>query len=185
MRHVARILGAVALALSVAGCGYTTRSMISSQYRTIYITPFVNKIDITREFDVDRKYRLYRPHLESDLTRAVSEKYLFDGNLKPVDPDLADVTLKGELIEFRKDPLRYDNGDEVAEYRVSVVVGMSLWDNKKQETIWEEKSFTGDTTFFPTTSTLPNVVKKTDDQAINDAIADLARRIVERTVEQW
>jgi hypothetical protein len=175
----------IGVCVMAAGCGYTTRSLISSQYRTIYITPFANSVDITRETDVGRKYRLYRPHLETDVTRSISDKYLFDGNLKPVESSVADVTLKGDLIEFRKDPLRYDTNDEVAEYRISVVVTLALTDNKNQELIWEEKRFAGEATYFPTTSTLPNVTKKTDDQAINDAIADLARRVVERTVEQW
>jgi len=45
----------------LAGCGYTTRSSIGGKYKTIYVTPFVNKIDITREGDVASKYKLYRP----------------------------------------------------------------------------------------------------------------------------
>ena len=116
--------------LVLAGCGYTTRSMISDKYKTIYITPFVNKTDITSEFNTGSQYHIYRPHLETDVTTAVVNKFLFDGNLKPVKMDDADMVLKGELLDFRKDPLRYDNGDNVLEYRVSIVVNLSMWDKK-------------------------------------------------------
>ncbi len=165
---------------AIAGCGYTTRSAIATKYRTIYITPFVNKIDITREADVGSKYRIYRPQLETDITNAVVNKFLFDGNLKPVKSESADVTLKGELIEFRKDPLRYDENENVTEYRVNIVVNISLWDNREGKLLWEEKGFTGDTSYFTS-----GTQAKSEPQAINDGIADLARRIVERAVEEW
>ena len=172
------------LTFVMAGCGYTTRSMISSKYRTIHIKQFINKIDITRETDASSKYKLYKPSLDTDLTRSVIDKFLFDGNLKPVKEEFADLVLKGELVEFRRDSLRTEN-NEVQEYRVNIVVNLSLWDKKEDKLVWQENSFTGDFTYFPFSSTLPNIVKKSDDQAVNEAIADLSRRIIERTVEQW
>ena len=164
----------------LSGCGYTTRSMISSEYKTIYVVPFVNKIDLTQEDYAANKYRIYRPLLETDITKTVINKYLFDGNLRPVKEGIADLILKGELAEFRKDPLRYDDDNNVTEYRVNLLVNLSLWDSKANKLVWEEKNFTGDTTFFVTGSQA-----KSEGQAVNDALADLARRIVERTVEEW
>lgn len=173
------------LLANLSGCGYTTRSMISNKYRTIYITPFVNKIDITKDTDVGNKYKLYRPMLESEVSKAVTNKYLFDGNLRPTSQGQADLTLKGELMEFRKDPLRYSDNNDVDEYRVNILVHLVLWDNKENKLVWEENNFTGDYTYFPTSSTLPGVTKKSDDAAITEGISDLARRVVERSVEQW
>lgn len=170
----------------LTGCGYTTRSMISDKFRTIYITPFVNKIDLTEEASVAYKYKIYRPMLEQELTKAVVNKFLFDGNLKPTKKESADLVLKGDLVEFRKDPLRYnEDNDEVSEYRMNIVVNIIMWDNKENKLVWEENGFTGDFTYFPTSSDMENVTEKTDEQAVPDAIDDLARRIVERTVEQW
>ena len=182
MKKTTFLLAASCLLIVTAlcGCGYTTRSMISNKYRTIYILPFVNKTDITNESYTASKYRLYRPHLETDITTSVVNKFLFDGNLKPVKEQNADLILKGELVDFRKDPLRYNNNDEVLEYRVNLVINISLWDKKENKLVWEENNFTGDTSYF-TTSTL----QKSEPTAINDALADLARRVVERVVEQW
>lgn len=166
--------------LLLSGCGYTTRSMVGSKYRTIYITPFVNKVSITNSTDAENKYRIYRPMIETDITRSVINRFLFDGNLKPLKKETADLTLKGELVDFRKDTLRYDTNNNVNEYRINLVVNISLWDRETNKLIWEENNFTGDTTFFPTGNQA-----KTEDTAVTDALNDLSRRIVERTVEQW
>jgi hypothetical protein len=92
----------------------------------------------------------------------------------------ADLILKGEVVDFRKDPLRYDNSDNVSEYRINLVVNISLWNKEENKLIWQENNFTGDTTYFAT-----GTQSKTEDTAVTDALNDLSRRIVERTVEQW
>ncbi len=168
------------LLLTTSGCGYTTRSMIGSKYKTIYITPFVNKVNITNQADAENKYRIYRPMIETEITRSVNNKYLFDGNLRPLKEESADLILKGEVMDFRKDPLRYDNNSNVSEYRINLVVNISLWDRGTNKLIWQENNFTGDTTFFPTgNQAIP------EETAVRNALDDLSRRIVERTVEQW
>jgi len=180
LRSTFFIILLVACSLWLAACGYTTRSMVSNKFKTIYITQFANKVDITQETYSANKYRIYRPMLETDITRAVIDKFLFDGNLKPVKSESADLVLKGELMEFRRDPLRYTDSDEVEEYRINLVVNIGLWDNKENKLIWQENNFTGDTTYFVT-----GQAAKSETTALNDAISDLARRIVERVVEQW
>ena len=174
------------LSFALSGCGYTTRSMISSQYKTIHIKQFINRIDLTMEGDSYNKYKIYKPTLETDITKSVIDRFLFDGNLKPVKEENADLVLKGELVEFRRDPLRTEN-DEVQEYRVNIVVNLGLWDTKTEQLVWQENNFTGDYTYYPYSSSLPGIAsyKKSDDQAVNEAVTDLSRRIVERTVEQW
>lgn len=173
-------LGFCVMVIFLAGCGYTTRSMLSDKYRTIYVTPFVNKIDITSESDAGSKYKLYRPTIETDVTRYVNNRYLFDGNLRPAKEELADLVLKGEIVEFRKDPLRYLDNDVVSEYRINLIVNISLWDKQEDKLVWKEDNFTGDTTYFTQGSQA-----KSEDTAVNTALEDLARRIVERTVEDW
>ena len=177
------------LVAGLTGCGYTTRSMLYGKYNSIYVAPFLNKVDITQEAYSANKYRIYRPMLETDITKKVINKYLFDGNLKPAKENQADLVLKGELIEYRKDPLTYTQDSEnVSEYRINVNVNLSLWDQKENKLVWEEKNFNGNYSYFVKTSTINpgnNVVPVSEDTAVNNAIEDLARRIVERTVEQW
>jgi hypothetical protein len=154
--------------------------MITNKYRTIYVKPFVNKIDVSNEVSSANRYKIYRPMVESDVTKYVINRYLFDGNLRPGKEEMADLILKGEVVEFRKDPLRYTDNDDVSEYRINIVVNLSLWDRKENVLVWEESNFTGDTTYFTSGSQA-----KSEDSAVTYALTDLARRIVERTVEQW
>ncbi len=81
--------------------------------------------------------------------------------------------------------MRYVNNDEdaVLEYRVNIVVNITLWDNKEKKIVWDEPGFTGDYTYF--TQPQGATPALSEDQAISNAITDLARRIIERTVEQW
>jgi len=132
MRRIFTLVLAAA-GLIIAGCGYSTRSLISTQYRTIYVAPFENRIDITLETDRENKYKLYKPGLETRITSAVSNKYLFDGNLKPASSQTADLSLKSELVEFVRDPLSYDQNDDVKEYRVLIRVNLRLWNNKENK----------------------------------------------------
>jgi hypothetical protein len=172
------VSGCIACAVFLlAGCGYTTRSLIASKYHTVHVPPFYSSIDITRESDVGNKYKIYRPGLETDITKTLTNKFLFDGGVRPGDADTSDLELKGELVEFRRDPLRYRDNDDVEEYRLNLVVNISLWDKKENKLLWEEKNFTGDTTYFPS--------QKSEDAAIKVALDDLARRIVARVVEEW
>jgi hypothetical protein len=170
----------VACSLWLSSCGYTTRSMISNKYKTIYVAPFVNKIDITREADTANKYKVYKALLETDITKSVVDKFLFDGNLKPVKQPNADLLLKGEVTEFRRDPLRYDDDNNVEEYRINILVNLKLIDAKSEQALWQENGFTSDSSYF-----VRGTNAKPDDTAVSEAISDLSRRIVERTVEQW
>ncbi len=170
----------------LTGCGYTTRSMLYGKYNTIYIAPFLNKVDVTQESFSENKYRIYRPMLETDITKKVINRYLFDGNLKPAKEPSADLVLKGELIEYRKDPLSYTaNTENVTEYRINIYVNLSLWDTKENKLLWQENNFNGNYSYFTNYNTTNSSIQVPEATAVNNAIEDLARRIVERTVEQW
>jgi len=182
MRRVGFLLGLTigTLAVIAAGCGYTTRSLVSSQYATIRIPPFANKIDITLEGDTQSRYKVYRPMLETEVSRAVVNRFIYDGSLKVSADAAADLVLEADLVEFRRDPLRFTSNNDVEEYRLNIVVHLRLKDGKRNALLWEEKNFTGDATYF-----VSGPQAKSEDTAITDAIKDIARRIVERVVEQW
>lgn len=162
------------------GCGYSTRSGLASHIKTVYIKPFVNQIDMTQLSSGNERFPLYRHQMEVDLTNAVIDRYHFTGLLRPVTVEQADTRLEGELISFRRDALRYDASQQVEEWRLSVVVNIRFFEQTTQALLWEESQFIGDTTFF---ALGPNA--ESESSALDRAIQDLARRIVERTVESW
>ena len=162
------------------GCGYSARPGLPSSMRTVYIKPFINKIDITQLGMNMREFPIYRHGMETDLTNAVIRRYQFTGLLRPASAERADTRLEGELVEFRKDPLRYNASQRVEEWRLNVVVNLRFYDRQNAEPIWEESHFTGDTTYFELGANA-----ESETAALSRAIEDVAKRIVERTVENW
>ena len=166
--------------VAVVGCGYSTGSLLSSNLKTIYVDNFKNKIDIGKEVTESQRYTLYRPGLESDVTNAIAERFALDGNLRIANKDKADLILKGNVVDYRQEALRYDGNDNVEEYRIKVSLDMELLDVANDKILWQEKGFVGEST-YKTQGRLAT----SEDVARTEAIEDLARRIVERTVEGW
>ena len=169
------------LCLAMTGCGYTSRPGAASIFKTVYVKPFVNRIDITQLSTSDQdRFPLYRHHMEVDITNEVINRFQFTGLMRPAGPDRADVRLEGELVSYHKDPLRYDPAQQVEEWRVNVVVNLRFIDQTTQMLLWEESHFVGDATYFAI-----GPKAESEAAALDRAITDLARRVVERTVESW
>lgn len=171
---------AAACGVAVAGCGYSTRPGLASHLKTVYVKPFTNKIDVTQLTTRDGRFPLYRHRMEVDVTNAVISRYQFTGLLRPASPDRADCRLEGELTQFRRDALRYDANSQVEEWRLNLVVNLRFVDQTTQTALWEEDGFTGDTTYFAIGSSA-----ESESSALDRAVTDLARRVVERSVENW
>jgi len=166
--------------ITAGGCGYTSASLLPPELDSIHVDNFVNKIDPAGEVSDRRSGYSYRPGLENDITRAVIDGYIFDGNLGIRTADKAVLLLKGTLTDFRKFPLSYDNADNVEEFRIELSVDIELLNNSTGKLMWRENGFTGQSSY---TVTGPNA--KTEATALTEAVNDLAQRIVERTIEAW
>lgn len=160
----------------ITGCGYTTRSTLPDSIKTIHVEMFKNKID----FAAEGRRNIYLPLLEIKVRNAVIERFLFDGNLKIAEKDKSDLVLKGELQGYDRSALRYEDNGDVQEYRIHITVSLEMLDAQTGEVKWTEPSFVGEATYFTSGS-----LAKSEDAAVAEAITDLARRIVERTVEDW
>jgi hypothetical protein len=164
------------LVLSIAGCGYTTGSLLPSNYKRIAIQPFQNKVN-----NLDQNGSVpYVPLLESNVRTAIIDRFLFDGNLRVADPDKADLVLSGDLIGIAQDDLRQDVNLNVQEYRIRIIVSLTMTDSVTGKVLWKEPSFSGETTYF-----LTGAQAQSQSSAIDAALVDLATRVVERTVENW
>jgi hypothetical protein len=164
------------MAMTFTGCGYTTGSLISSRFQTIFVQPFENKIDYMNQ---DQR-QIYIPQLELKVHTAVIDRFMFDGNLRVAEEGNSDLVLKGKVLSFEREELRLTSAEDVKEYRLRVTVAISMWDPVNEKIVWEEPSFAGETTYYTTGS-----LAKSESQAIQDVVTDLARRVVERTIEDW
>lgn len=172
--------GVAFLLASMVGCGYTTRPGLPTNVQTVYIKPFGNRIDLTQVTTDLSRFPIYRHGMETNLTNAILSRFQFTGLLRPAGAERADWRLEGELVEFRRDALRYDASAQVEEWRLNVVVDLRMVDQRTQVLLWQEPRFTGDTTYFARGANA-----ESETAALDRAITDLARRIVERTVENW
>ena len=164
----------------VTGCGYTTKTLLPENVHTVTVLPVKNAIDLSAEISDKDHFRVYRPGLEVDVTNAMINRFIFDGNLKVVKPDKADLVVEAKLIDYRRDVLRYNAGNEVEEYRLNVVLDVAVYQASDKKELWHESNLVGDTTSFVTGRRAVN-----EDEAVAKAVEDVARRVVEKTVELW
>ena len=157
----------------LSGCGYTQHVHLPNDIKTVAVKTFKNEIPPNEQF-------AYRPGLEIELTNAIIDRLIFDGNLKVVDESKADAVLEGAIVSYKQEGLRFDRLDSVQEYRLFLVVKFKLIDRKTNKVIIEEPNFSGRAEFFVSRS--PAVTRRT---AANNATTDLARSLVDRIVEEW
>ena len=169
----------LAVTALLSGCGYTTKSLLPENLRSVNVAPVKNSIDLSGEVSDTTPFRVYRPGLEVEITNAVINRFIFDGTLKVAPAEKADAVLEASLVDYRRDVLRYSGGEDVQEYRLSVVLDAKLTQKSDGKTLWSNR-VVGDTTFF-----LSGSRAITEDEATSRAVEDLARRVVETTIEYW
>ncbi len=77
--------------------------------------------------------------------------------------------------------MRYGEDNEtVEEYRISIVCSVEVKNAKKDETRWKEPRIIGDATYI-----LSGTYATSESTCVTAAVSDLARRIVNRTIEEW
>lgn len=164
---------------SLSGCGYTTKSLLPENIQRVHVPPVRNSIDLSSEISEKTPFRVYRPGLEVELTNAIINRFIFDGVLKVTPDEKADARLEMSLLDYRRDALRYTEGEDVQEYRLNITVEANLVQKSGGKVLWHER-ITGDSTFF-----LSGPRAITEDEAAAKAVEDVARRVVERTIEYW
>lgn len=171
-----RRLLTVVLCGMLAGCGYTTGSLLPSNIKTIAIEPFKNKVNFLNE----SVRGLYVPLLENRVYDTVVFRFQQDGNLKITKPETADLVLTADLTGFDREELRVNDDDNITEYRIRITVSFKVFDRTTNEEMLSEESFSGESTYQ-----LTGPRARSETAALNDALTDLARRMVERTIENW
>ena len=166
--------------LQTTGCGYTHKTILPNQIKTIHIASIKNSIDLTGEISDKNRFRVYRPGLEVDLTNAIMNRFIFDGNLKVVNREKADAIVEAKLVDYRRDPLRYSEGDDIQEYRLSITLDVVVYLAGGHKVLWHITGLTGDTSFF-----LSGARALSEDEAAAKAVEDVARRVVDKTIELW
>ena len=160
-------------AMVLSGCGYTRKTVLPRNIKTIYVETVKIKIDV-------EKIYAYQPGLEMDITNAVIRRLQQEGIVKVVSKEHADAILKTDLLSFVQQGLRFTNLQSVQEYQLFIEVRLRLVDAKTGDLIWEEPTFTGDNEYY-----VSSVNSIGEQKAAVDAIDRLALNIVDRIVQDW
>ncbi len=154
------------LLLFPLSCGYTHQSVLPRHIQTIAVTPFENQT--------------FEPGLEIDFNKKLTDRVLFERIARLSSPSKAEAVLKGNLLEYEREPLRYTDAQDVQEYRLRLVVQAVLEDAKTGEVLWSENRFSGESSFFTS-----GALTKSEQTARDELFDDLARRLVSRLAEGW
>lgn len=160
MRPIAAFLSLVIL---LAGCGvYTLNPAGKSSIKTISVEPFENK---TNEFGFTDR-----------LAEIVIDAFIKEGTLRVVPSGKADAALVAVLNRYEKLPFKFDQSDQVEEYKVLLDLQVTLKNPKDDSDIWTEHM---------TQEGVYNANSETEQDGQQRAGARLVDAILNRTTKSW
>lgn len=162
------ILFAGCCVLFLGGCTYTSSSILPSHIKKINVTSFINES--------------FRPDMDEKITSAIIKEFISDGRLTPADKENPDAILFGEIKRYFLEPLSYTEKMNVEEYKVWIIVDIWLKDLKENKILWRENGIESWTT---ASSTGGGLEIRVENEAINEVIDKLARKVVKRVIDGW
>ena len=156
--------------LVISGCGYSTSTaLLPSHLKTIAIPVFGNSTTETT--------------IEQQITEAVIARFVADNHLRVVDERSADSILRGRVAAYRNSVFGFSNTTEAQEYRVTIVVDVTLKDTVKNREMWSEPAMAKTANYYVVN--VPGQTARTELDGRKEAIDKIAEEIVNRTVESW
>ena len=145
----------------VSGCGYSQKSLIDRKINTIYISIFENNTFVRG--------------IEFDIAKAVKDEIMSRTSLRIVQKDSADVIMTGEIGGSAQAALSQSR-DNIVESSVSISASVTLLDTRTGRTMGGGAG--GGAAFIVDRG--ENVQSATE-----EAIANLARVLVDNLEEEW
>ena len=145
----------------VSGCGYTQKSLFSHKINTIYISVFENNTFVRG--------------IEFDIAKAVKDEIMSRTSLRIVQKDSADVIMTGEIGGSAQAALSQSR-DNIVESSVSISASVTLLDTRTGRSMGGGAG--GGASFIVDRG--ENVQSATE-----EAIANLARVLVDNLEEEW
>lgn len=158
-----RLLVSFVLALLLTGCGiYTLNPAGKSSIKTITVAQFENK---TTEFG-----------LTDRLTEFVIDAFIKEGSLKVVPEGKGDANLVAVLNRYQKLPAKFDENDQVEEYKVVLDLQVTLKSPKDDSEMWTEHMVQ---------EGIYSASSQTEEDGQRAAGSRLVEAILNRTTKSW
>ena len=121
------------------------------------------------------------PRIEVLVTSTVIKQFQQDGTFKIVNADVADATLKGEIVGVNRSPARSVRGNVLSttEFNLNVTVKYTLT-GRDGTVLGSPGAVSGSTSFF-----VGSDVSTDERQALPLAAEELARHLVSQLSEGW
>jgi len=155
--------------LFLGGCAYNTTSILPTYIKKIYIQPFLNNS--------------FRPDLDDKLMVAVNKEFVADGRLVVSSKEDADAILFGEIKQYSLESLSYTEKINTEEYKARILINIWLLDKRQDAILWREDNIEAWTTASSTS--IGGLEMNVENEAINEVIDKLSRKIVKRTIDGW
>jgi len=143
-------------------CGYSTRSVLPSSYKTISI-PLVGNETV-------------RPGIGDLLTNQLLDDFTKDRTLKIVGIDKANLSLECKITNYDKFPQSYTADQNVSTYKITLGAEVKLNDQVKSEEMWKN-----DVSIFITYDNQ----SETEDQGIDKSVKKLSQEILRKVLTSW
>lgn len=150
--------------IPVVSCSYSSKSLLRSNVRSIYIPIFENNT--------------FRRGYEFDITKAVRDQILLKTRLNIVDKDEADSILFGRITGVDENVLIEDTSDNIVESRATITVEIRWVDKRTGRAIVDRKNIKRPTEFIVRRS-------ETLSSASEEAFVRVALGIIEAMEEDW
>jgi len=161
------ILHTLCFILFITGCGYKPFPTFREDIENIYIPTFKNST--------------YHPGISGEVTDALRREIILDGTFRLTDRQEADAILSGEVVDFERLPLLYDEEENVIGGRVKIKIEVHLLSLPTEEMLWQEDIQESEwVNYF-----LAGTLAKREEELIRFVAEKVARRIVERITEPW
>jgi hypothetical protein len=159
--RLASILALVAL----AGC-YTVRSSVPGHIKTIAVPVFRNES--------------LQSGVDDEVTRAVIDRFQRNNALQVAEPAAANALLEGTIKSYENRVFRFDEREQAQEYVVTLTADVVVRDLFKNRELWTQEGIRTSATYAVSGPT-----ERSEAEARQEAVEQLAEILLSRTVEGW
>lgn len=162
-------LAVLALALTVAGCGYSLRGTLPPDIRTVAVPIFTN--------------RTPQPAIEALVTRAILDAFATQGRLAVARPEVADAILEGEIVTYDVISIAFDRRANVQQYRLVLTLNLRMRD-RRRDTVLFQRTGLREQADFRVFGTVAETIAR-EETAVREAALEIARSVVSQAVHRF
>jgi outer membrane lipopolysaccharide assembly protein LptE/RlpB len=159
----------LALAVTLAGCGYSLRGTLPDDIRTVGVPIFKN--------------RTPQPAIEAIVTRAILDAFASQGRLRVARPEVADAVLEGEIVAYDIASIAFDSRANVQQYRLVLTLNLRMLDRRRDTVLFQRTGLREQADFRVFGAVAETIAR--EETAVQEAAREIARSVVSLAVNRF